>query len=168
MACILYTSGTTGIPKGVKSTRKSFLNVVSSYHDQYEMDRDDVYGLYSAISFDAGSLAMAQTIYSGACLSIIPEDIKSNMDAMNEYFLKENISHTMITTQVGKLFMDSVNNDSLDVLLVGGEKLGEFDNYTDYCLVDGFGPTEAFSFISVINNDNKMDYSSIGKMNYNT
>ena len=168
LACILYISGTTGIPKGVKSTRKSFLNVVSSYHDQYEMDRDDVYGLYSAIGFDAGSLAMAQTIYSGACLSIIPEDIKSNMDAMNEYFLKENISHTMITTQVGKLFMDSVNNDSLDVLLVGGEKLGEFDNYNDYCLVDGFGPTEAFSFISVINNDNKMDYSSIGKMNYNT
>ena len=74
----------------------------------------------------------------------------------------------MITTPVAKLFMSNTDNNSLDVLLVGGEKLGQFNNDCDYCLVDGFGPTEAFSFISLINNEEKLHYSSVGKLNYNT
>ena len=168
LACILYTSGTTGVPKGVKVTRLSLLNVSSVYADKYGMNSDDNYGLYSAIGFDAASLAIVQSIYSGASLNIIPENIKLNMDEVNEYFIKHNITHTMITTPVAKLFMSNTDNNSLDVLLVGGEKLGQFNNDCDYCLVDGFGPTEAFSFISLINNEEKLHYSSVGKLNYNT
>ena len=83
---------------------------------------------------------------------MIPEDIKLNMDELDAYFISHNVSHTMMTTQVGKLFMDSADNNSLDVLLVGGEKLGDFVNLNDYKLVDGFGPTETFAFITSIDN----------------
>ncbi len=168
LACILYTSGTTGIPKGVKVTRKSILNIMQYYEEKYGITRDDVYGLYATIGFDAGTLALGQCIYSGSCLSVIPEDIKLNIKELNDYLIKQGVTHTMMTTQVGKLFMENTENNTLKVLLVGGEKLGEYENNNDYQLVDGFGPTETFSFVTSIKNDDKIDYNSIGFLNYNT
>ena len=168
LACILYTSGTTGIPKGVKVTRKSVINVAEYYADEYGLDNGDVYGLFSNIGFDAALLAMMVVFYSGAGLSVVPDDIRLNVNLLNEYFINQNVSHTLITSQVGRLFMESISNTSLDVLLVGGEKLGEFDSPEDYLLVDAFGPTEAGVFISSIKNSEKIDSSSIGSLNYNT
>ena len=168
LACILYTSGTTGLPKGVKVTRRSILNVISYYNDAYGLTSDDVYGLFSTIGFDAGSLAICQTLYSGCCLSIIPESIRLDMNSLNNYFINQGITHTMLTTQIGKLFMENIEDTSLKVLLVGGEKLGEFKDPNNYKLIDGFGPTETFAFISSIENSQKIDSSSIGMLNYNT
>uniref|UniRef100_UPI00388D0776 D-alanine--poly(phosphoribitol) ligase subunit DltA n=1 Tax=Methanobrevibacter sp. TaxID=66852 RepID=UPI00388D0776 len=168
LACILYTSGTTGVPKGVKVTRKSVLNVCEFFASKYAFDSNEVYGLFSTIGFDAGSLAIGQVIYSGACLSVIPQDIKLDMDKLNQYYIKHNITYTMMTTQVAKLFMQNVDETSLKVLLVGGETLGDFKNKGNYILVDGFGPTEAFSFISSIENSHKINSSSVGHLNYNT
>ena len=168
LACIHYTSGTTGTPKGVKVTRKSLLNVSEVYRDIYDINHDDVYALFSTIGFDAGSFAISTSIYSGCLLVVVPEEIRSNIIKLNEYFVGHNVTHTMLTTQIGKLFMENIDETSLDVLLVGGEKLGEFKNTNDYHLIDGFGPTETFAFITSINNKDKIDSSSIGKLNYNT
>ncbi|WP_296888834.1 non-ribosomal peptide synthetase [uncultured Methanobrevibacter sp.] len=168
LACILYTSGTTGVPKGVKITRKSVLNVAESYIENYGLNNDDVYGLFSAIGFDVSSFVISSVICSGACLSVIPEEIRFNMSELNRYFIEQGVSHAFITTQVGKLFMRSVEDTSLDVLLVAGEKLGEFESPKDYRLIDAYGPTEAFAFVSSIDNDNKLDGSSVGMLNHNT
>ena len=168
LACILYTSGTTGVPKGVKITRKSVLNLSQFYIDNYGLNDSDVYGLFSTIGFDAALLATMVTLYSGACLSIVPNEIRLNINALNNYFIEQNVTHTLITSQVARLFMQTIQDTSLEVLLVGGEKLGEFESPKDYLLVDAFGPTEACVFISSIKNSDKIDSSSIGPLTYNT
>ena len=168
LSCILYTSGTTGLPKGVKVTRKSNLNISSYYSETYNLTNEDIYGLYSSIGFDAASLAILSTIYAGACLSIIPEDIRLDMNSLNEYYVKYGITHTFITTQVGKLFVQSVENTSLNVLVVGGEKLGEFESPEGYDFIDIYGPTEAFVFVASSENSKKIDSSSVGNLINNT
>ena len=168
LACILYTSGTTGLPKGVKVKRKALLNVSSDYVDKYDLGATDVYALFSSIGFDVSSFVICAVIRSGACLSVIPDDIRLNMSAMNEYFIKQGVTHAFITTQVGKLFVQTVDDTSLKVLLVAGEKLGEFESPKDYLLIDAYGPTEAFAFNTSVDNNVKIDGSSVGMLNYNT
>ena len=168
LACILYTSGTTGVPKGVRITRKSIVNVVSSYVDSYGLSSSDVYGLIASIGFDAASFAINAIMYAGASLAVVPQDIRLNMVELNRYFVENNVTHSFITTQAGKLFVLSIEDTSLEVLLVGGEKLGEFESHGDYTFVDIYGPTEAFTYISLINNCDKIDYSSVGSWNRNT
>ena len=167
VASILYTSGTTGIPKGVKITRKSILNVSQYYSETYNLTENDVYGLFAAIGFDAASFAINCVIYSGAYLAVIPDDIRMNIVELNKFYIENNVTHSFLTTQVGKLFVQNIENTSLDTLLVGGEKLGEIQSPDNYNLIDIYGPTEAYTFISSINNDDKINYSSLGSWNYN-
>ena len=83
LACMLYTSGSTGLPKGVKITRKSVLNLAAHYADAQNLTSEDVYALYPSIGFDAGYKSIFKVLYSGAQLVIIPEDIKYDMDKLN-------------------------------------------------------------------------------------
>ena len=167
LACILYTSGTTGVPKGVQITRKSLINMCENYIDQFDLDINDVYGLFASIGFDAASFIISVVMCAGACLAVVPEDIRLNMLKLNEYFISHNVSYVFITTQVGKLFVESVDETSLDVLHVGGEKLDEFISPDGYRLIDGYGPTESFTFISSIDNDEKLHPSSVGFIHCN-
>ena len=167
LVSVHYTSGSTGMPKGVLGKRKAITNLCQYYIDNYHLSSEDVYGLYTAIGFDVSIFVIAVSIYAGACLSVIPEDVRLNIDKLNEYFINQNITHSFITTPVGKLFMENVDETSLDVLFVIGEKLGDVKSPEGYQLVDSYGPTETFNFTTQINNSQKIDSSSIGYLSYN-
>ena len=159
LACVLYTSGTTGVPKGVKITRKAILNSSQHLVSEFKFTSDDVYGLYAAIGFDGAMLDIVNSFYAGGRLSVIPADIRLDMNKLNEYIVKENITHTMLTTQVGRLFVQSINDTTLKVLILGGERLGELQDSCSYHVIDAYGPTETFAYIASIKIEDKLDSS---------
>ena len=164
MACILYTSGTTGLPKGVRITRKAILNFAEFYVNESGMDENSIYGLFASIGFDVAIKGIFSSIYSGACLNVTPEDIKLDMDKLNRHFAKYGVSHTHITTRVAKLFLSSNEDISLIELVTGGEKLGEIENTRDCRFVDTYGPTESCVYVTSINEEDKIDSSSVGHL----
>ena len=164
LGCILYTSGTTGLPKGVKVPRIAFVNLSAYYIRNYGFIKDDVFGLYSSIGFDAAYKAVFAAVYAGACLDVIPSDVKLDMDSLNNHFIKQGINHADLPTQVAKLLISQVDDVPFDVLFTGGEKLGDFDEEVDCRFVDAYGPTEAYVEVSTGDVADRIDSSSIGHL----
>ena len=155
---LLYTSGSTGTPKGVRLTHGNLVCFVNWYHRYYKLQPEDCVGQYASYGFDACMMDMYSPLTCGAAVCVIPEEIRLDLNAINEYLEKNRVTHQFMTTQVGRQFAVNIDNHSLKHLTVGGEKLVPLDPPTAYMLHNGYGPTEctiyATSYPVTKNEDN--------------
>ena len=140
---MLYTSGTTGTPKGCQIVHRNLVAFCEWYHRRFNLTPDCKVTAYASFGFDANMMETYPCLTAGATLHIIPEELRLDMIALNEYFEKEKITHGFMTTQVAYQFATSIENHSLRYLLTGGEKLAPLTPPTNYTLVNLYGPTES-------------------------
>ena len=69
LAYILYTSGTTGKPKGVMVTNKNVLHYVCAFQHEFHPQPGDRMLQHSVCSFDIFVEEVFTTLLSGATLS---------------------------------------------------------------------------------------------------
>ncbi|MBR0070630.1 MAG: amino acid adenylation domain-containing protein, partial [Synergistaceae bacterium] len=154
---LLYTSGSTGTPKGVMLEHGSIANFCYWYRNYYNLDENSRVAAYASYGFDANMMDMYPALTNGACVCIIDEEMRLDLMAMEEWFNKLNITHSFITTQVGRQFYTTANTTSLKYLSVGGEKLVPVQPLDKAdkkpVLYNGYGPTECtiFSTITPVN-----------------
>jgi amino acid adenylation domain len=70
VACALYTSGSTGLPKGVLSTHRGIVNNVRAIQELYQLTPDDCMLHQTSIGFDAASFEIYWPLSIGARLYI--------------------------------------------------------------------------------------------------
>ncbi len=160
---LLYTSGSTGQPKGCMLYHGNIVALCDWYRRYYGLRSEDRVGAYASYGFDACTQDIYPALTTGAACCVIGEDIRLDMVALNDYLEKNHISHLFITTQVGRQFALDVENHSLRHLAVGGEKLVPLDPPAGYHFHNIYGPTECTVLATIYEVKKYEDNIPIGK-----
>ena len=160
---LLYTSGSTGVPKGCQLTHGNLVAFCHWYQRFYQLKPEHNVAAYASYGFDACMMDLYPALTCGATVHIVPEELRLDLIALNEYFEKNDITHSFMTTQVGFQFASTIENHSLKYLSTGGEKLASIAPPKGYEFYNVYGPTECTIFTTTYLVERKMKDIPIGR-----
>ena len=159
---LLYTSGSTGTPKGVMLEHRNLVNFCAWYKDYFKLRPGDKVAAFASYGFDANMMDQYPALTCGACVCIIPEEVRHDLSALDRFMTENGVTHSFMTTQVGVMYARNFpQNPSLQYLSVGGEKLVSMPP-PSYAFYNGYGPTECTIFSTVFHVREKEDNIPIG------
>jgi amino acid adenylation domain-containing protein len=92
LAYVVYTSGSTGVPKGVMVTHGGLVNQYRAYEESYELRSPIGSWLYMAnFSFDVFSSDLTRSLCSGGKMVICPMELLLNPAGLYDLMLREKI-----------------------------------------------------------------------------
>jgi len=153
-AYIMFTSGSTGFPKGVVISHGSIINFIHWSKETYSITSDDVLTNLNPMHFDNSVFDFYASLFNGATILPVTEELTINprklLDALN--VLKPTIWFSVPSLLVYVLNMRALKDDdlqSLRVVTFGGEgfpknKLRElWDKWKNFItFINVYGPTE--------------------------
>jgi len=126
LAYVLYTSGSTGLPKGVMVENRNVCHYVQAFQNEFHPNAGDRMLQYSVCSFDIFVEEVFTTLLSGAALAIPSEDTKSDIKKVMRFVKANNITEISgfpyLLLEMNKLPRIP---KSLRLLISGGDVLRE-------------------------------------------
>ncbi len=146
-AYLVYTSGTTGTPKGVPVMHRNVINMVEWYGRQFDV-KPGVRVLQTAeYTFDASVEQIFGSLLHGARLYIIPRHIMPDIEAIWQYIEKMEI-HIIdfVPIVLNELLGNRKKLKSIRIAVSGSDRLEEEVKEKilakGYCLYNLYGPSE--------------------------
>ncbi len=179
---IIFTSGTTGVPKGVTISNRSVIDYVDWACQTYEISDSEIIGNQAPLYFDNSVLDLYLTFAKGCELHLIPEETLAFPSSLAEYLAQNKINFIFFVPSVlGNLAaLDMLNEYDLTQikkLLFAGEPMPLQTikyfrkNLPKSTLSNLYGPTEiTVDCIYWIFGDelNKLENTPLGKPCNNT
>jgi L-proline---[L-prolyl-carrier protein] ligase len=126
LAYILFTSGSTGNPKGVMISHRNSLTFVNSAHDFFEIGVNDRFSNICPLHFDMSVFDLFVAFKAGASVVIVPESTTIFPSQLAEYIEKKKISvwnsvPSALTLLANFTNLDKYDFSSLRLILFAGE-----------------------------------------------
>jgi len=176
---IMYTSGTTGLPKGVMFTHSELMWSAASQMIQYQYTCRDV-TLINGPLYHVGALVDLSlgTTNAGGC-NVITPSLSFDIEKMIKTVEKEKITNTLLfPVMVIRMFelanVSDYDFSSLRFAVVGGEKISPHlltkfqETFPWTKIYQVYGLTEGSEFVSILDSEHAISKAgSIGKAFYN-
>jgi amino acid adenylation domain-containing protein/non-ribosomal peptide synthase protein (TIGR01720 family) len=155
LAYVMYTSGSTGEPKGVEITHRAVIRTVVST-DYVSLGPSEVIAQLANVCFDAATFEIWGPLLNGGRIAGIDRSIALSPEDFAHSLSEQKVSTIFVTTdlfnQLVKTRPDTFS--SVENLLVGGTAINP--KWIDACLHSGpprrllhvYGPTESTTFAS--------------------
>lgn len=124
IAYVLYTSGTTGRPKGVMIENHSVVNYAEAFHDEMKTGPGDVMLQFSVCSFDIFVEEVFATLLNGGAIAIPTKEIHDGpLEGLMDFCKRHNVS----ILDGFPYFVADINHkpevlpDSVNLIISGGD-----------------------------------------------
>ncbi|MEQ9406944.1 MAG: amino acid adenylation domain-containing protein [Fuerstiella sp.] len=150
LAYVMYTSGSTGQPKGVEITHRNLLLSTLARSEYYE-HFPKRFLLLSSFAFDSSVAGIFWTLCSGGTLILPPPELEHDVLALGNAIEQHGITHSLCLPAIYELLLDHVpvaQLASLQTMIVAGESCSprlvqkHFQHLPDTELYNEYGPTE--------------------------
>jgi amino acid adenylation domain-containing protein len=152
LAYVMYTSGSTGQPKGVMVTHRSIVRLVKATN-YIAISPNDVFLQLAPISFDASTLEIWGPLLNGASLAIMPPQPPS-LEDIGRAIRRYGVTTLWLTAGLFHLMVEQRLDDFAPIrqLLAGGDVLSPahvlqvVEAHPSCKVINGYGPTENTTF----------------------
>ena len=154
IAYIMFTSGSTGIPKGVAVTHQNLIHFISWGRDRFGITEKDNFANLSPMYFDNSVFDLFVALFSGASISPIKRDLLTRPYDLVKYVEERgctvwfSVPSALMYLMTMKAFAPGVL-PALRTIIFGGEGYPKvelkklYDRFSQHAmLVNVYGPTE--------------------------
>ena len=148
IAYLLFTSGSTGLPKGVLGTYGGLVNRLDGMQRAYRLQPADRVLCKAAATFDVSLWEMLWPLTVGATVVCAGPDGHRDVEHLHELIDREAVTVAHFVPSLLQAFVDGPGHDSLRVLFSGGEELPAalaeqvLERFPAAALYNQYGPTE--------------------------
>ncbi|PTR07479.1 non-ribosomal peptide synthase protein (TIGR01720 family)/amino acid adenylation domain-containing protein [Nitrosospira sp. Nsp5] len=154
LAYVCYTSGSTGVPKGVAVVQRAVVRLIKEA-GYTTFTPDDVFLQFAPIAFDASTFEIWGCLLNGGRLVIMPP-IAPSLEELADVIEQHRISTLWLTTGLFHQMVDShcERLGGVRQLLTGGDVLSPDyirkmrERHPQCLLIAAYGPTENTTFTS--------------------
>ncbi|VAW56236.1 Polyketide synthase modules and related proteins [hydrothermal vent metagenome] len=153
LAYVLFTSGSTGIPKGVMIPHKAIIDYIDWCVDEYQLTENDIISNHAPLYFDNSTFDLYTAFKTGATLHLVHDDLNAVIPLLVGWLKSRKITTFFCVPSVLTMLLRSrrLKPDSLPDLryvICAGEVLPTdavaawMEKYPHITFVNMYGPTE--------------------------